>query len=110
MGLYSIGVDLGGTNLRIAAYSPEDGLKDVIQLSTRRPDGRDAVIVDLCGAVESLWLRFGGIERCMGIGVATPGPMELPEGRFEVLAESGRKEFLRLAATSTLTKFPGHRL
>jgi len=82
VGLYSIGVDLGGTNLRIAAYSPEDGLKDVIQLSTRRPDGRDAVIVDLCGAVESLWLRFGGIERCMGIGVATPGPMELPEGRL----------------------------
>jgi glucokinase len=82
VGLYSIGVDLGGTNLRIAAYSREDGLKDVIQLSTRRPGGRDAVIVDLCEAVESLWVQFGGIERCMGIGVATPGPMELPDGRL----------------------------
>ncbi len=82
MGLYSIGVDLGGTNLRIAAYSREDGLKDVIQLSTRRPNGRDAVIIDLCDAVESLCLRFGGIERCVGIGVATPIPRELPEGRL----------------------------
>ena len=54
LGVYSIGVDLGGTNLRIAAYSPEDGLKDTIQLSTRRPEGRDAVLLDLCEAVESL--------------------------------------------------------
>ena len=82
MGVYSIGVDLGGTNLRIAAYSPEDGLKDTIQLSTRRPEGRDAVLLDLCEAVESLTARFGGSERCRGIGVATPGPMELPEGRL----------------------------
>jgi glucokinase len=82
VGSYSIGVDLGGTNLRIAAYSPEDGLKDVIQLSTRHPGGRDAVIVDLCDAVKSLRLRGGGIGQCVGIGVATPGPMELPEGRL----------------------------
>jgi glucokinase len=82
MGSYSIGVDLGGTNLRIAAYSPEDGLKDSIELSTRRAAGRDAVLFDLRDAVESLVLRFGGIERCTGIGVATPGPMELPEGRL----------------------------
>jgi glucokinase len=82
VGSYSIGVDLGGTNLRIAAYSPERGLQDTIQLSTRRPDGRDAVLLDLCDAVESLSSRFGGIERCRGIGVATPGPMELPEGRL----------------------------
>lgn len=82
MGEYSIGVDLGGTNLRIAAYTPEDGLKGIIQLSTRRPEGRDAVLSDLCDAVESLAAKFGSNERCVGIGVATPGPMELPEGRL----------------------------
>lgn len=82
MGEYSIGVDLGGTNLRIAAYTPEDGLKDTIQLATRRPEGRDAVLSDLCDAVESLAVRFSGNEHCVGIGVATPGPMELPEGRL----------------------------
>jgi glucokinase len=82
VGEYSIGVDLGGTNLRIAAYTPEDGLKGTIQLSTRRPEGRDAVISDLCDAVEALAAQFGGNERCVGIGVATPGPMELPEGRL----------------------------
>ena len=82
LGLYSIGVDLGGTNLRIAAYSPEEGLKHTIPLSTRRTAGRDAVLRDLRDAVESLAARFGGIARCHGIGVATPGPMELPEGRL----------------------------
>jgi glucokinase len=80
VGSYSIGVDLGGTNLRIAAYSPEDGLKDTIQLATRRREGRDTVLFDLRNAVESLAAGLGGIERCLGICVATPGPMELPEG------------------------------
>ena len=82
MGLFSIGVDLGGTNLRVATYSPEDGLKETIQLSTRRAEGRNAVLFDLRNAVEALTARSGGSERCRGVGVATPGPMELPEGRL----------------------------
>lgn len=82
MGLFSIGVDLGGTNLRVAAYTRAIGLTDVIQIPTRRFEGRDAVFSDLCEAVESLQQRLGVREQCVGIGVATPGPMELPEGRL----------------------------
>jgi glucokinase len=82
LGLFSIGVDLGGTNLRIAAYARAKGLTDVIQIPTRRSEGRDAVFLDLCGAVESLKQRSGTSKQFVGIGVATPGPMELPEGRL----------------------------
>ena len=82
MGLFSIGVDLGGTNLRVAAYTDAKGLIDVIQIPTRRREGRDTVISDLCEAVETLQLRAGACEQLVGIGVATPGPMELPEGRL----------------------------
>lgn len=78
---YSIGVDLGGTNLRVASFDRNRGLRDSIELSTRRHAGRDAVITDLCDAVESLIRKFAG-QKCTGIGVATPGPMELPEGRL----------------------------
>jgi glucokinase len=80
--LYSIGVDLGGTNLRVAAFDPRRGLIDSVELLTRRTAGRDAVIADLCDAVESLIRKFAGRQECAGIGVATPGPMELPEGRL----------------------------
>jgi glucokinase len=80
--LYSIGVDLGGTNLRVASFDRNRGLRDSVELLTRRHAGRDAVIADLCDAVESLIRKFGGRQECVGIGVATPGPMELPEGRL----------------------------
>jgi glucokinase len=82
LGLFSIGVDLGGTNLRVAVYTRAKGLTDVIQIPTRRSEGRDAVFLDLCGAVESLKQRSGPSMQFAGIGVATPGPMELPEGRL----------------------------
>jgi glucokinase len=79
---YSIGVDLGGTNLRVASFDRSTGLRDSIELSTRRQQGRDAIVADLCDAVESLIQKFAGRHECTGIGVATPGPMELPEGRL----------------------------
>ena len=82
MELYSIGVDLGGTNLRVATFDRNRGLRDSVELMTRRRAGSDAVIADICDAVESLIRKVAGREECAGIGVATPGPMELPEGRL----------------------------
>jgi glucokinase len=82
---YSIGVDLGGTNLRIAAYTREKGLLDTILLPTRLAAGRDAVVEDLCSAVETLEGRFSSQLSLTGVGVGTPGPLELPAGRLHHL-------------------------
>ncbi|MBV8114505.1 MAG: ROK family protein [Silvibacterium sp.] len=79
---YTIGVDLGGTNLRIAAYKRDAGLLDTILLPTRLSAGRDAVVDDLCGAVQTLAARFSAQYKLAGIGVGTPGPLELPAGRL----------------------------
>jgi glucokinase len=79
---YTIGVDLGGTNLRIAAYTRAAGLLETILLPTRLAAGRDAVVDDLCGAVVDLKNRFGTRYELAGIGVGTPGPLELPAGRL----------------------------
>ena len=38
---FSVGVDFGGTNLRVAAYSPKDGVLETVQQTTRLKDGRD---------------------------------------------------------------------
>lgn len=77
---YSIGVDLGGTNLRIASYSERLQLMDTISLPTRLREGRERVVRDLCGAVRTLKQK-NDKERCFaGVGLGTPGPLELPEG------------------------------
>jgi glucokinase len=82
---YSIGVDLGGTNLRIAAYTRDRGILDSILRPTRLAAGRDAVVEDLCGAVEILESRFSAQLLLTGVGVGTPGPLELPAGRLHQL-------------------------
>jgi glucokinase len=81
---YTIGVDLGGTNLRIAAYSKESGILDQILLPTRLAAGRDAVVADMCGAIRQLLGKHSRVSLA-GIGVGSPGPMELPEGRLRHL-------------------------
>jgi glucokinase len=77
---YSIGVDLGGTNLRIAAYTRDSGLLETILLPTRLAAGRDAVVADMCDAIKKLEDRFSAAHQLAGIGIGTPGPLELPAG------------------------------
>jgi glucokinase len=81
---YSIGVDLGGTNLRIAAYTRPSGILEEIRLPTRLRDGRDAVVRDMCGTIREL-LDKHPPSLLAGIGVGSPGPIELPEGRLRHL-------------------------
>jgi glucokinase len=81
---YSIGVDLGGTNLRISAYresSTSTGtITDSIGLPTRVAAGPEAVVEDMSAAIKSLLDKHGRGEQFAGIGLGTPGPLELPEG------------------------------
>jgi glucokinase len=80
--LLTIGVDLGGTNLRIAAYTPALGILDTISLTTRLEAGPLAVVDDMCGAILQLLGRNSEGRKVAGIGVGSPGPLELPAGRL----------------------------
>lgn len=77
---FSIGVDLGGTNLRIGAYAPSGGLLQAIQLHTRLADGREAVASDICAAAGQLIASYSPKLTLAGVGVGSPGPLELPAG------------------------------
>jgi glucokinase len=79
MSSYSIGIDLGGTNLRIAAVTPEGDRLDTISLSTRLADGPHAVLDDMAEAIRTIVENRNGAEP-LGIGVGSPGPLELPLG------------------------------
>lgn len=79
MSSWSIGIDLGGTNLRIAALTPEGARLDSISLPTRLADGPHAVLDDMATSIRTLVERRNGAE-LLGIGVGSPGPLELPLG------------------------------
>ena len=82
MNSFSIGVDLGGTNLRIAAYNRASGILETILLPTRLAAGRHAVVEDICTGIRGLLERWSGEYSLTGIGIGTPGPLELPAGRL----------------------------
>lgn len=77
---YSIGVDLGGTNLRIAALDEQGKLLEKITRAARNPLGRDAVLDDMCGAIRELSEKFGNRLALAGVGIGVPGIVDLPNG------------------------------
>jgi glucokinase len=80
--VFTIGVDFGATNLRIAAYAPDSGILHSILLPTRLQAGPGAVVDDMCGAIHQLIGQYSSAYGLAGIGVGSPGPLELPVGRL----------------------------
>lgn len=78
----TVGIDLGGTSVRIAAYTPDTGVLDSLQLRTRLEAGPTAVVEDMCGGIRELLKRHSDGRCLVGIGVGSPGPLELPAGRL----------------------------
>jgi glucokinase len=76
---YSIGVDLGGTNLRAAAIGRDGKLLCKVGGKTNLREGRDAVIEDIVFGIRALRDQFGH-ESLAGVGVAVPGFIEIERG------------------------------
>ena len=77
---FSIGVDLGGTNLRIAAVSRDGQLLEKVTLSTKVALGRDHVISEMCNAIHHLSAHYSEAGRLLGAGIGIPGIIDLQTG------------------------------
>lgn len=77
---YSIGVDLGGTNLRIAAVDRQGDLLEKITLGTRVALGRDKVVDDMCDAVQRMVAKYKHAGSLIGIGIGVPGIIDMETG------------------------------
>ncbi len=82
MSTFSIGIDLGGTNLRVAAFTSDWKRRGAITTPTRVKDGPGAVLDDMCAAVQQLIADCGESGELAGVGLGSPGPLELPAGRL----------------------------
>src|SRR6202795_1063852 len=80
MNRFSIGVDLGGTNLRIAAVDEHGALVEKITLGTKVSLGRDHVIGDMCDAIQRMSEKFKNSAPLLGIGIGVPGIIDMQTG------------------------------
>jgi len=87
---YSIGLDLGGTNLRAAAIDHAGKLLDKTSGSTQFSEGREAVLADMVRAIVLLREKHG-VGSLAGIGIGVPGFISLKEG---IIRNSNNLPFL----------------
>jgi glucokinase len=77
---FSVGVDLGGTNLRIAAITRDGELLEKTTLGTKVIVGRDKVIEEMCEAIERLSATYRASGRLLGVGIGVPGIIDMATG------------------------------
>ena len=77
---FSVGVDLGGTNLRIAALSGEGQLLEKVTLGTKVAFGSDHVINEMCDAIQHLSVKYKETGKFLGAGIGVPGIIDMQTG------------------------------
>ncbi|MBI2681712.1 MAG: ROK family protein [Acidobacteriales bacterium] len=80
MAYFSIGVDLGGTNLRIAAVDEQGAVLDTISTDTAVARGRDMVISEMCDAILTLRDKCQKRATLVGVGIGVPGIIDMHTG------------------------------
>ncbi len=81
MSFYTIGIDFGGTNLRVAAYDHNQRQLAARALPSRVASGPAAVLDAMAAAVREVQAAAAGLS-FRGLAIGSPGPLELPNGRL----------------------------
>jgi glucokinase len=79
MNAYSIGVDLGGTNLRAAAIDSEGRLLERVAVRVEQHGGRDSIINNIVTAIHGVRGRVGS-DGLHGVGIGVPGFIDIETG------------------------------
>jgi glucokinase len=80
MANFSIGVDLGGTNLRIAAVDEHGSLMEKVTLGTKTILGRDQVLNDMCSTIQQTSAKYQASGTLLGLGIGVPGIIDIKTG------------------------------
>jgi glucokinase len=80
MNTFAIGVDVGGTNLRIAVVDSHGKVLEKITTGTEVARGRDWVIVEMSNTIRELSEKFRSFGHLAGIGIGVPGIIEIQSG------------------------------
>jgi len=83
---FSIGVDLGGTNLRIAAITTGGQLLEKVTLGTNIALGANHVVSQMCDAILRLTSQYRSGGAFLGAGIGIPGIIDLETGTVRTSA------------------------
>lgn len=101
-----VGIDLGGTSLRVGAFDESMQLLASRVLPTRVRHGPEAVVADMADAIASVLDETNG--RADAIGLGSPGPLNLATGTLGKLPNFPGWDFFPLRAS--LEEFTGLRV
>lgn len=76
--MYSVGIDIGGTNLRAAVISKEGEIADIFKVNNEVDKGATYNLDKLINYIKNEWNKYE-IEK---IGVGAPGPLDLKVGKL----------------------------
>ncbi len=87
---FSIGIDLGGTSLRLGLFDSAFAVSELVPISsrtlrTRVEDGPDAVVADMAECIIGLTSGLPADTSFSGIGIGSPGPLNLQLGTLGLL-------------------------
>jgi glucokinase len=77
---FSIAVDLGGTNLRVAAITRDGKLLEKLTVPTRTAQGPTGTIDEMCSAIESVSAKYKAAGKFLGAGIGVLGVIDIQTG------------------------------
>jgi glucokinase len=78
---FSIGVDLGGTNLRVAAMSRDGKLLEKVNVPTKTAIGPEGTIEEMCAVIERVAATHRRAGNFLGAGIGVLGIIEAETGK-----------------------------
>lgn len=92
--MYSIGIDLGGTNIAVGLCDKDLNLIDKISAPTLPKRGSEAVVKDMVELTKKLTERSGvSFSDIVSVGIATPGSVNPRTGVVEAAFNLGFSDF-----------------
>ncbi|HEY5329009.1 MAG TPA: ROK family protein, partial [Acidobacteriaceae bacterium] len=106
----TIGIDLGGTSLRVGLFDDSMAMLDSHSMPTRAAAGPQAAVDEMAAAVRLILKRTntnGSIYEPRGVGIGSPGPINLCSGVLGLLPNlPGWDNFPLRAALRDATGLP----
>lgn len=104
MSKYAVGVDVGGTTVKLGVLDTDGNLLNKWEIVTRKEDNGSHILPDIAASIDEKLKEFNIAEDDVtGIGVGVPGPID-DNGVVHVAVNLGWGEF---NVNETLTKLTG---
>lgn len=104
---YTIGIDIGGTSIKIGIISQDGVIHDKWEIATNTGDGGKFIVSDIWSSVEEK-LQLNKIEKhsVLGIGIGAPGFINTTTGVVHEAVNIGWKDFQLASQFKKLADLP----